>query len=92
MTSKRALEYLNDIAHGRKMNYDAHDLKKIIEKDLEALEILKKWVIVEETDDDFFPCEIRVRRAYISNRSALILSKKEYEILKGWLNGKDEAI
>ena len=41
MTSKEALCYLDDIAHGRKMEYDAHELKCIVEKDLEVLEIVK---------------------------------------------------
>ena len=37
-----ALCYLDDIAHGRKMNLDAHELKLIVEKELKALEIIKK--------------------------------------------------
>jgi len=34
-----ALEYLDDIAHGRKMKYDPHELKKIVEKALEYHQI-----------------------------------------------------
>ena len=43
-----ALCYLDDIAHGRKMDYDAHELKLIIEKELKALEIIKEkeWILV----------------------------------------------
>ena len=37
-----ALQYLDDIAHGRKMDLDAHELKLIVEKELRALEIIKK--------------------------------------------------
>ena len=42
MTSLEALHYLDDIAHGRKMIYDPHELEQIIEKELKALEIIKK--------------------------------------------------
>lgn len=37
-----ALCYLDDIAHGRKMSLDSHELKLIIEKELKALEIIKR--------------------------------------------------
>ena len=37
-----ALCYLDDIAHGRKMSLDPHELKLIIEKELKALEIIKE--------------------------------------------------
>lgn len=46
MTSKEALCYLDDIAHGRKMEYDAHELKCIVEKDLEILENIKRKLII----------------------------------------------
>lgn len=39
-----ALCYLDDIAHGRKMSLDPHELKLIIEKELKALEIIKPLV------------------------------------------------
>ena len=35
LTPLEALSYLDDIAHGRKMEYDPHVLKKIVEKGLE---------------------------------------------------------
>ena len=38
-----ALCYLDDIAHGRKMDLDPHELKLIIEKELKALEIILKY-------------------------------------------------
>lgn len=41
MKSLEALYYLDDIAHGRKMNHDPHELEQIIEKELKALEIIK---------------------------------------------------
>ena len=34
LTPNEALCYLDDIAHGRKMEYDPHVLKKIVEKHL----------------------------------------------------------
>lgn len=39
-----ALDYLDDIAHGRKMNVDPYELKLIVEKDLEALELIKAFL------------------------------------------------
>ena len=48
LTSKQALQYLDDIAHGRKMKFDAHVLAKIIEKDIEILGILKESPFILE--------------------------------------------
>ena len=42
MKALEALAYLDDIAHGRKMDYDPHELKLLVEKELKALEIIKK--------------------------------------------------
>lgn len=47
MKSKEALCYLDDIAHGRKMDLDAHELKVIVQKDLELLEIIKNKFCVQ---------------------------------------------
>ena len=44
LTPLEALCYLDDIAHGRKMKYDAHELKLFIEEQLRALEIIKEKV------------------------------------------------
>lgn len=41
MKTKEALQYLDDIAHGRKMELDPHELKEIIAKDLDKLEIFE---------------------------------------------------
>ena len=46
-----ALCYLDDIAHGRKMDLDPHELKLIIEKALKALEIIKENLIVSIDED-----------------------------------------
>lgn len=67
-----ALCYLDDIAHGRKMKLDAHELKLIIEKELNALEIIKtkcvdiRWVVGNNPfiEPNYF------------------LTQEEYEILK----------
>ena len=34
LSCTEALEYLDDIAHGRKMSYDPHELKLVVEKGL----------------------------------------------------------
>lgn len=59
--------------------------QKKMTKDKIILKILKKWLIVEETNDELFPYDISVRRAYVSSGSVLELSKEEYETLKKWL-------
>ena len=54
-------------------------------KRLEVLEILKKWIVVDETYDDLFPYEIKLRNGYVSNRSCLVFTKDDYEKVKEWL-------
>lgn len=53
-----ALCYLDDIAHGRKMKLDPHELKLIVEKALKALEIIKNRIsviyYVDEEDKPFY--------------------------------------
>lgn len=57
-----------------------------IKKELEVLEILKKWIVVNETYDDLFPYEIKVKNGYVSNRSCLILTEEDYRKIKEWLD------
>ena len=57
-----------------------------IEKDLEVLEILKKWIVVNETNDDLFPYEIKVKNGYVSNKSCLVLIEEDYKKIKEWLD------
>ena len=45
MKSLEALNYLDDIAHGRKMDYDPHELKLLVEKELKALKIINKKAV-----------------------------------------------
>lgn len=42
LTPLQALEYLDDIAHGRKMKYDAHELKCIVENALINYSVYKQ--------------------------------------------------
>lgn len=84
MTSLEALCYLDDIAHGRKMIYDPHSLKLLIEEELEAFNILKKYIKIEEDDDDLFPYSITDKQ-YVSSRSCLVMSCKEFEAVKRFL-------
>ena len=83
MTSKEALSDLSFLAIGD----ENHTIKckETIEKDLEVLEILKKWIVVNETYDDLFPYEIKLRNGYVSNKSCLTFTKDDYEKVKEWL-------
>lgn len=73
----QALCYLDDIAHGRKMSLDPHELKLIIEKELKALAIIKKIVKIVDYSDHT-----------IANGNLVILqggeikTKEEYELLR----------
>ena len=59
-----------------------------LNKRLEVLEILKKWIVVDETYDDLFPYEIKLRNGYVSNRSCLVFTKDDYEKVKEWLENE----
>ena len=83
MTSKEALSDLSFLAIGDENHIIK--CKETIEKDLEVLDILKKWVLVNETYDDLFPYEIKLRNGYVSNRSCLVFTKDDYEKVKEWL-------
>ena len=93
MTSKEAFEKIIELC-----NYYQHTIEKDTEvgtiwgypidnirKDLEVLDILKKWIVVNETYDDLFPYEIKLRNGYVSNKSCLVLTKDDYEKVKEWL-------
>lgn len=55
MSGLEALSYLDDIAHGRKMDYDPHELKKIIENELLILHDIKMH-FAGVVADLYFPC------------------------------------
>lgn len=67
-----ALGYLDDMAHGRKMNLDPNELKLTIEKELKALEIIKKHIRVYKIQH--FGEQIIPVDSY--------LEKEEYDLLK----------
>ena len=83
LTSEEALGYLNDIAHGRKMDLDAQDLKEIVAKDLEVLRIIKRRNINVE--------DLRIFNTFSSfnQRRSLIglslITKEEFKLLQRWI-------
>ena len=85
MTSKEALEILLAGYYNNANYQEVIEAREKLEKDLEVLEILKKWVVVKETYDDLFPYEIKLRNGYVSNRSCLVFTKDDYEKVKEWL-------
>ena len=98
MNSKEALEELQCVlasnqATKRYSDIFEENLLRPIKKDLEVLEILKKWVLVNETYDDLFPYGIKLRKGYVSNRSCLVFTKDDYEKVKEWLeNDKQRSV
>ena len=73
MKALEALYYLDDIAHGRKMIHNPHELELIIEKDLKTLEIIKEIMIVKEHEGYVeFTCEYSIHKKY----------KKKIDLLK----------
>lgn len=81
MTSKEALSYLDDIAHGREMKYDPHDLAMIIKQDLEVLEILKNKNV-----DIYLLGQFKNLKMYNDWVSpSKHLTKKEYDKVINWL-------
>ena len=85
MTSKEALEILLAGYYNNANYQELIEARERLEKDLEVLDILKKWVLVNETYDDLFPYEIKLRNGYVSNRSCLVFTKDDYEKVKEWL-------
>ena len=73
-----ALCYLDDIAHGRKMDYDAHELKLIIEKELKALEIIKE----KRVDIGWLIRSQNYSKYNLGVGSSQALKKQEYDLLK----------
>lgn len=52
-----------------------------IEKELKALEILKKYVSIQESNGDLFDYFI-VDKQYVSSGSCNVITNKEYDLLK----------
>lgn len=72
-----ALCYLDDIAHGRKMKLDAHELKLIVEKELKALEIIKNKEL-----NIFFVKRYKLEDFNYMCRYEQQLTQKEYDLLR----------
>ena len=70
----------NDMKVEEYLNIVVKELKDK-EKTDKALEIIKKYVGVRESYDEFFPYEI-VDKQYVSSGSSLVISKKVYDLLK----------
>lgn len=92
LSSKEALQnirdYHNETVYDIDNIYTENMFEKeldIIEKDLEILDILKKWIEVRATNYDLVPYEISVKNAYVSSRSCLVLTKEDYIKIKVWL-------
>ena len=92
MTSKEALKRIKkshyvamDCMGIEEPDVETEEAIKTIEKDLEVLDIIKKWVLVNETYDDLFPYEIKLRNGYVSNKSCLVFTKDDHEKVKEWL-------
>ena len=92
MTSKEAFEEIIKVCnlyHRQIANVDVESIHgypiKKIKKDLEVLEILKKWILVNESYDDLFPYEIDVKQQYVSKRSCLVLTEEDFKKIKEWL-------
>ena len=87
MKGLEALCYLDDIAHGRKMDFDAYELKLIVEKELKVLEIIKS--------KDVWFYEIRMYKNVEEYNNAQCnfglskLTQQEYKLIKEVL--KDES-
>ena len=78
-----ALCYLDDIAHGRKMSLDPHELKLIIEKSLKALNIIKgKRVDIYLLILAINLYEDRALNYYNCSMPTHHLSKEEYDLIK----------
>lgn len=88
MTSKEALEILLAGYYNNANYQELIEAREKLEKDLKVLEILKKWIVVNETYDDLFPYEIKLRNGYVSNRSCLVFTKDDYEKVKEWLENE----
>ena len=79
--SLESLCYLDDIAHGRKMNLDPHELKLIVEKDLKVLNILKNKLVNILAIIHFNKLET-YNIACVKGRE---LTEKEFTLIKEWL-------
>ena len=79
----RGIEALNKLKQNNEngthlFDYELHD---VIEKELKALEIIKKYIKVTYQEDELFLYGFEDKQ-YVSLRSSNLMSKEEYELLK----------
>ena len=81
--SSKCLEALKRIALKDFIFNDDSSLNdiKIIKQELEALEIIKKYVDIRDEEGDLFKYSI-VDKQYISSGSILLIDDEEYDLLK----------
>lgn len=85
LTPLKALCYLDDIAHGRIMKYDPHELKLFIEESLKALKVIKEKRVdigvfrLCENADDYNRAIARNENGFIHYKD---LTQQEYDLLK----------
>ena len=48
--------------------------------------IVDMFNITNETNDDLFPYEIKVKNGYVSNKSCLVLIEEDYKKITEWLD------
>ena len=80
----KGIEALKQLRQNNKDDTHLFDdeLLDVVEKELKALEIIAKYIKIDEEDeDDFFPYTIKDTQ-YISLSSAKVMTKEEYEIIK----------
>ena len=64
MTSEEALEILLAGYYNNANYQEVIEAREKLEKDLEVLDIIKRWVLVSGTYDDLFPLEIKLINVY----------------------------
>ena len=69
LTPREALCYLDDIAHGRKMEYDPHVLKRIVENGLKSGEEEKAFEILKIIYDHPFALEVLYHTGGLGKRA-----------------------
>lgn len=86
MTSLQALAYLDDIAHERKMSLDPHELRQIIEQELEVLKIIKNKKVdtysLRRLNLEEYNYGVMLGKKNITVYECELLTPEEYNLLK----------
>ena len=86
-----ALCYLDDIAHGRKMKYDPHELKLLIEKELKAKDFVFDKLSIKVREIHYKDGIIKYQLCF-NFMYAREISKEEFDLLKEILCEKEQKI